>query len=208
MDWGLFDFLDEPNIQKPIKNRCDCPYELFEIDGFMTCRNCGLVFGSIFVCDYETLKSIKMKIPYKRRTHFSLRLREIQGKLLPPDWLIKDICQTNHTNIFAIKKYLEKNKLSKYNKYVYYLFYAKTGNHLFKFNNKQICMFFYEFLKIDRIFTKYSDKNRNNMFSYYFVMKKILNKFGIKTDNKLFVCKVKSTRIRNEILWEKIFPNY
>jgi len=204
MDWSLFDEF-EPKINKFI-NKCKCYTELIELDGHMTCTSCGSVFEQMFYNSYETIKTIKHKIPYKRKSHFRVKLLEIQGKLIPPSWLIEQ-CKNKHLNsIHEIKNYLESNKLSKYNKYVYYIHEKINNEILFKFTSQKEEKYYDEFMYIDRKFSKFNNNPRNNLFSYYFVMYKILSNDGYKNiENKLFFPRGKQTNKTNNKLWNMIF---
>lgn len=216
-DDELFDILDEIDNEDKIqcdkvRDTCNCNIEKTNINGYLTCTKCGMIGDYVYTFDkYSNNYTLRNKSQYKRHSHYKYKLREIQGLHIPIakqqntiNKIFKDI---NVTDIYQIKNILRKNKKSKLNKYIYWIYKQKTGNDLFKFTHKQMCIFINDFKVLENKFKEYTPKNRINIFGYQYIMYKLLPLRGVDCTNKIFYNKIKHIRDKNNELWDKITSN-
>lgn len=209
----IFDVLDmyyDDPVSEPDDIACCNDVDIRDIDGFMTCVGCGTVGRNVYVVSpYDDNFTIKTYTPYKRMNHFDLKLRELQGKLIPHSYILQMFDCFDKIDLKQIKKILKGVDYKKKNRYIYYIYEYVNKTPVFKFSNDQIMQFKKDFSFINKKFVEYSDKGRKNIFNYHLIIKHILIKNGLQYDydNTLFLPKVKYIRNRNNILWKKIYKN-
>jgi len=198
-------------IQKQVQENECCAKEMIDIDGMLTCTQCGKFKPYLIKSDsYDDVHTEMTKIIYTRISHFNEVIKMVQGKeaIIIPDHLIeliKDTIKKEKVTTLTqdfIKTVLKKHKLHKYFNHT-----VKILHHLgipppvySKELEDKLC---HMFKLIQTPYARIRPDNKSNFLNYYFVLSKLLNLLG----NYSFTAPVMKNKIKrmeqNEI-WEEI----
>jgi predicted RNA-binding Zn-ribbon protein involved in translation (DUF1610 family) len=170
------------------------------------CQACGVMSSTPVLEHYYCAHSRPTKRSiYNPSTHFSERLAEILGMLVPinPQPLMDIFQGTTVSNIHAVRRVLRTHGMTKHNKYTYYIYEMLVGEPVFKLSYPTQRKVTARFNTIYARFRADKTKIRKNAFSYYFILEKLLDEVGIPTKNRLPVPRVRQIVKRNNIQWNK-----
>lgn len=189
----------------------ECRTKLITLDGMLTCSECGEVvtytLEDPFICE-ESRITFKGIAYYERMSNLRMTFMKLNADVVPKHKIRKLFLSKikNFDTIHDLANIFMKQKLRRYNKYIYWVFKHRKGFHaVYIDSNKQSKIEGY-FKIIETNFIN-TNENRHNMIGYLFLVRKVCEMIGWTdiAENIVNLNSRKTISKWNKIWNEKIF---
>ncbi len=199
----------DPEYKYVQPNTCESRIELFcsncdnsnyifkDSSGFYVCESCGYEFRDVInissTLSYKQTQELDFKIEYTyvKQSHLSELLKRFQAKerkQIPEEVISGVISEARKERISDLNELTDKKVRTYLKKLKYNIYYDNVVSIINIINNRPPLKLTIEveekikrmFQQIQKPFEKYKDKNRKNMLSYTYLLRKFFEILGMK----------------------------
>ena len=174
----------------------------------LVCTKCGVFeYYPVYVSSYNHTMRPRRKCVHKRYDNFKTILDQfLYGGIIPDDIMETIRNETNiPLTIPILECILKRNKMMKYKKNIYFIYFKLSGVPLPYITITEKDMMLKVFDVVSNIYDKYKPTGRKSFLNYSFVLKKLLIALG-KDNYAKYIPQLKTKSIQKELerIWELI----